>query len=209
MPGRVSAATEKATRLTAAEAVARAASNRPTRCSSRAGDAAVDEVDIDRRTSAGRRPISANCCASMSRRACDRRSIDRSEHWMATMLDRTVSGQQIGRSVPRLEAREKVTGRAEYTHHLRLPGMLYGKIFRSTVRARPHQVDRCQRRAGDARRLSRRHHRRRPQGHPAPLLRPGLPRSADPRHRQGALCRRAGRGGARRRSACRRRGRRR
>ncbi len=42
-------------------------------------------------------------------------------------------GGQIGRSVPRLEARDKVTGRAEYTHNLRLPGMLYGKVFRSTV----------------------------------------------------------------------------
>ncbi len=40
---------------------------------------------------------------------------------------------QIGRSIPRLEARAKVTGRVEYTHNLRLPGMLYGKIFRSTV----------------------------------------------------------------------------
>jgi CO/xanthine dehydrogenase Mo-binding subunit len=42
-------------------------------------------------------------------------------------------GGQIGRSLPRLEAREKVTGRAEYTHTMRLPGMLHGKIFRSTV----------------------------------------------------------------------------
>jgi CO/xanthine dehydrogenase Mo-binding subunit len=42
-------------------------------------------------------------------------------------------GAQVGRSLPRLEAREKVTGRAEYTHTMRLPGMLYGKIFRSTV----------------------------------------------------------------------------
>src|SRR3984957_11875245 len=46
-----------------------------------------------------------------------------------------MGGGQIGRSIPRLEAREKVTGRAEYTHLMRLPGMLYGKIFRSTV---PH-----------------------------------------------------------------------
>ncbi|MEA2994749.1 MAG: hypothetical protein QOG74_298, partial [Alphaproteobacteria bacterium] len=43
------------------------------------------------------------------------------------------AGSQIGRSLPRLEARDKVSGRAEYTHNLRLPGMLYGKIFRSTV----------------------------------------------------------------------------
>ena len=48
---------------------------------------------------------------------------------MATLA----SGGQVGRSVPRLEAREKVTGRAEYTHLMQLPGMLYAKIFRSTV----------------------------------------------------------------------------
>jgi CO/xanthine dehydrogenase Mo-binding subunit len=42
-------------------------------------------------------------------------------------------GSQVGQSPPRLEAREKVTGRAEYTHTMRIPGMLHGKIFRSTV----------------------------------------------------------------------------
>jgi CO/xanthine dehydrogenase Mo-binding subunit len=40
---------------------------------------------------------------------------------------------QVGRSIARLEARAKVTGRAPYAHNLRLPGMLHGKIFRSTV----------------------------------------------------------------------------
>jgi CO/xanthine dehydrogenase Mo-binding subunit len=45
--------------------------------------------------------------------------------------------RNVGQSLTRLEAREKVSGRAEYTHHLRLPGMLYGKIFRSTV---PHGI---------------------------------------------------------------------
>ena len=45
----------------------------------------------------------------------------------------TASGHQVGRSLPRLEAREKVTGRAEYTHLMQLPGMLHAKIFRSTV----------------------------------------------------------------------------
>src|SRR5258706_8634528 len=49
------------------------------------------------------------------------------------MATRTVGSGQVGRSVPRLEGRAKVTGRAEYVHNLRLPGMLYGKIFRSTV----------------------------------------------------------------------------
>ena len=40
---------------------------------------------------------------------------------------------QIGRAVPRLEGRAKVTGRAQYVHNLRVPGMLTGKIFRSTL----------------------------------------------------------------------------
>ena len=39
----------------------------------------------------------------------------------------------VGQSVRRLEGRAKVTGTAEYIHHLRLPGMLHGKIHRSTV----------------------------------------------------------------------------
>jgi CO/xanthine dehydrogenase Mo-binding subunit len=42
---------------------------------------------------------------------------------------------QIGRSIPRVEARAKVTGTAEYIHNLRLPGMLWAKLCRSTV---PH-----------------------------------------------------------------------
>src|SRR6476660_3382330 len=49
------------------------------------------------------------------------------------MPTRVSTGAQIGRSLPRLEGREKVTGRAEYTHTMRLPGMLHGKILRSTV----------------------------------------------------------------------------
>ena len=43
------------------------------------------------------------------------------------------AGHQVGRSLHRLEAREKVSGRAEYTHLMQLPGMLHAKIFRSTV----------------------------------------------------------------------------
>jgi len=40
---------------------------------------------------------------------------------------------QVGRSLPRVEGRAKVTGRAEYIHNLRLPGMLHAKIFRSPI----------------------------------------------------------------------------
>jgi CO/xanthine dehydrogenase Mo-binding subunit len=56
---------------------------------------------------------------------------------MATITEQAPgkAGAQVGRPVPRLEGRDKVTGRAEYTHTLRLPGMLHAKIFRSTV---PH-----------------------------------------------------------------------
>ena len=53
----------------------------------------------------------------------------------ATPNDKSTAkiGAQVGRSVPRLEARDKVTGRAEYTHTMHIPGMLHAKIFRSTV----------------------------------------------------------------------------
>ncbi|MGE0733552.1 MAG: xanthine dehydrogenase family protein molybdopterin-binding subunit [Alphaproteobacteria bacterium] len=43
------------------------------------------------------------------------------------------SGGQVGRGIPRLEARDKVTGRAEYIYNLRLPGMVHAKIFRSAI----------------------------------------------------------------------------
>jgi CO/xanthine dehydrogenase Mo-binding subunit len=54
---------------------------------------------------------------------------------MATVTEQAKVGAQVGRSLGRLEGRDKVTGRAEYTHTMRLPGMLHAKIFRSTV---PH-----------------------------------------------------------------------
>jgi xanthine dehydrogenase YagR molybdenum-binding subunit len=41
----------------------------------------------------------------------------------------------VGRSVPRLDAREKVTGQARYTFDVQLPGMLYARCVVSTV---PH-----------------------------------------------------------------------
>src|SRR5215813_9159222 len=59
----------------------------------------------------------------------------RSEQLMATSERTGKVGHQVGRSLPRLEARDKVTGCAEYVHTMRLPGMLHGKILRSTI---PH-----------------------------------------------------------------------
>jgi CO/xanthine dehydrogenase Mo-binding subunit len=52
---------------------------------------------------------------------------------VATILGKSNSGEAFGRSIPRVEARAKVTGKAEYVHNLRLPGMLFAKVHRSTV----------------------------------------------------------------------------
>ena len=89
-------------------------------------------------------------------------------------------GGQVGRSLPRLEAREKVTGRAEYTHHHAPARHAACQDFPQHGGARPHQIDRHRGRAQSPRRLRRLHQRRRAQGDPRALLRPGLPRPADP-----------------------------
>ncbi|MEC7760656.1 MAG: xanthine dehydrogenase family protein molybdopterin-binding subunit [Pseudomonadota bacterium] len=47
--------------------------------------------------------------------------------------DTPMPNGQVGRSVPRHESAEKVTGRAEYVHNLSVAGMLHLKVFRSTV----------------------------------------------------------------------------
>src|SRR5690606_931701 len=39
----------------------------------------------------------------------------------------------VGQSIPRVESHEKVTGKANYIHNMRLPGMLHAKIFRSRI----------------------------------------------------------------------------
>jgi CO/xanthine dehydrogenase Mo-binding subunit len=50
--------------------------------------------------------------------------------------------RSVGQSVLRLEGRAKVTGAVEYIHHLRLPGMLHGRLHRSTMaHARILRVD--------------------------------------------------------------------
>src|SRR5215467_4475686 len=51
------------------------------------------------------------------------------------MTATNVPAKQVNRSIPRMQGRDKVTGRAEYTHVMQVPGMLHAKIFRSTV---PH-----------------------------------------------------------------------
>ncbi len=48
-------------------------------------------------------------------------------------MQTSTTPSQIGDSPARLESHAKVTGKAEYIHNLELPGMLHGKIFRSSV----------------------------------------------------------------------------
>ena len=48
----------------------------------------------------------------------------------------------IGQSIPRLESNDKATGRAEYIHTMRLPGMLHAKVFRSDIPQRDAFDDR-------------------------------------------------------------------
>ena len=45
--------------------------------------------------------------------------------------------KHIGKRVTRIDALEKVTGRAKYTSDMKLPGMLYARFLRSNV---PHAV---------------------------------------------------------------------
>jgi CO/xanthine dehydrogenase Mo-binding subunit len=41
----------------------------------------------------------------------------------------------VGKSTPRIDAYERVTGRAQYTGDIQLPSMLYARVLRSAV---PH-----------------------------------------------------------------------
>ena len=47
--------------------------------------------------------------------------------------ERPAQGAQVGRSIPRREARAKLTGQAEYVHAFHVAGMLHGKIARATI----------------------------------------------------------------------------
>ena len=41
----------------------------------------------------------------------------------------------VGKTTPRIDAYERVTGQAQYTGDIQLPGMLYARVLRSSV---PH-----------------------------------------------------------------------
>src|SRR5262245_45438977 len=48
----------------------------------------------------------------------------------------------VGRSIPKLESYEKVTGRAQYVDDLAVPGVLHGRTVRSTIaRARIRRIE--------------------------------------------------------------------
>jgi CO/xanthine dehydrogenase Mo-binding subunit len=63
---------------------------------------------------------------------------------MARMATEVVAGTEsvLGKSVIRVEGRDKVTGQTRYTGDLRLPGMLYAKLVLSLhARARITRID--------------------------------------------------------------------
>ena len=62
---------------------------------------------------------------------------------------------QVGRSLQRLDGREKLRGEAEFVGDMSVPRMLHGKVLRSPVAARAHRLDRRLARRGDARRRLR------------------------------------------------------
>jgi CO/xanthine dehydrogenase Mo-binding subunit len=48
----------------------------------------------------------------------------------------------VGKALPRVEGAEKVTGRAQYTYDIRLPGQLYARVLRSPhPHARIRRID--------------------------------------------------------------------
>ena len=48
----------------------------------------------------------------------------------------------VGRATPRIDAVERVTGKATYTRDVRLPGMLYARVLRSPhPHARVRSID--------------------------------------------------------------------
>ena len=92
----------------------------------RAGEAAAEEAELitDGQGSAAYKKELVRVYVARALRAALGASV---------MATRTIGSGQVGRSVPRLEGAAKVTGRADYVHNIRLPKMLIGKIFRSTV----------------------------------------------------------------------------
>src|SRR6266581_4457093 len=59
-----------------------------------------------------------------------------------TSQDRPGAHATVGRSVRRIDADEKVTGKAAYAHDMALPGMVYGEILRSPLaHARITRID--------------------------------------------------------------------
>jgi hypothetical protein len=109
------------------------------------------------------------------------------------------SAGQIGRSLQRIEARAKVTGRAEYIHNLRLSGMLHAKTCCSTI---PHgHIRHIDGAAAEA--IAGVHRVVTGKDILAVIPDPyfgGLSRPADPGARQGVPCRRSSRSKASRRN---------
>ena len=176
-----SAATDKATRLKAAEAVL-AGARIDDKMLTRPADAAAEEAeyiaDVRGSVSYKRELMRVYVGRAVRSRLASKRS--RTDGHTITMRRRRPA-PQVGRSVPRLEgARQGHRPRRIHPHHA--PARHAARQRSSAARSRTAASNRSTRQRGEEMpgRLSRRHHRRRAQGHPRSLLRPGVPRSADP-----------------------------
>ncbi len=74
------------------------------------------------------------------------RAVQRCENYRddGTCAERThdAEGTTVGKSIPRLDAADKVTGRAMYTADIKLPHMVHGKILGSPIaHGRIHRID--------------------------------------------------------------------
>ncbi len=123
----ISAATEKLTRLVSTEKVLRGQKiNEAT--FERAGESALTEAEVigDSRGSAA---YKSELVRVYVRRALRQAGLGVTSH-DNSQTDARGTGGSLASSA---EAREKVTGRADYVHNMRLPGMLIAKVARSTV----------------------------------------------------------------------------
>ena len=149
-------------------------------------------------TCAARRPTSANCCASTSAAPSRRR-------WQATEHSADGVDTDCGRTDRTLlaaarSARQGDGPRRIHPHHAAARHAARKNLPQHRA-AWAHQIDRHQRGKENPGRLSRHHRRGRRQGHSRSVLRPCVPRPADPGARQGPVRRRTRRRGARHRSA--------
>jgi CO/xanthine dehydrogenase Mo-binding subunit len=76
---------------------------------------------------------------------------------MSQQRDTSAPLKAVGRATHRIDALERVTGKAAYTNDIKLPGMLFGRILRSPHPHAKIKTHRCFQGIGGARRQNDSH----------------------------------------------------